>query len=357
MTPTPKDEAIRFVTKLVDDTALLRAYLAVLDEVANDPDSEDTSKVDDFLTSKGYATTADQVVAAQAIVEGEQIAYWCGIYSTSLVAADNSKTTGPSLTINPQVSGMHQIGYGLDWLIEPVFSGNTLVWASKDADGTDVNDTSGELVFTRTNLENGSFALGFSGTVTDAGGKRQLLGVQGGADKPPADTPPGQDFDLMKTVLSIVPVVVAVLGLGTVIVTIVKGRLEMKKLKLEIDKLSKDGKNADAKQLADNAAQKESENKQLEGYAAKVVDQANDKVESLPPKSELPKVIAALKVDRGEIEKLQLPDLKISNESRQNLNSVIQKETGTEPGAGPGAPKELEEGGLDEQLEKVMEEV
>ena len=64
----------------------------------------------------------------------------------------------------------------------------------------------------------------------------------------------------------------------------------------------------------------------------------------------------ALKVDPVEVANLPLPDPEISNQARENLNLVIEEKTGSKPGAGTGAPKELEEGELDEQLEKITEQ-
>ncbi|HEY0014745.1 MAG TPA: hypothetical protein VGC13_00440 [Longimicrobium sp.] len=239
-------EAVRFVGDLVTSVALLRGYATVLDTVAASTD-KDTTPIDDFLRASGYKATVDEVAAAEAMVEANQIAYWCGVYSTQFVDQQGTRTSGPLLTISPQASGPVRIGYGNQWLIAPVFSGGQLVWLKADNDGTPVNDTAGSLLFSLTSLKSGGATRAFTGTLTQADGTQtQIVGVQSDITPPPGSTPPGQDQDLLKTAVMLVTAAVGVVGLTTVISNYRKAPLEREKLQLEIDQMRRKGNEAGA---------------------------------------------------------------------------------------------------------------
>jgi hypothetical protein len=339
-------EAVRFVTDLVSDLDLLRGYATVVDEVARSA-TKDPAPIDAFLTTHGYTTTAEWVAAAEAAVEADQVGYWAGAYTTSYVDASGTKTDGPQLTINPDISGRHRIGLSTVWLVAPAFATSTLVWLRADDDGTELNETEGSLVFTLTNLQSGGIARGFAGTVTDvAHGTRTLVGVQAAATH---DAPPGQDLDMIKSVTAIAASVVAVIAVATVIVTVWKGRRECQKLDLEIARLRRENRDAEAAELQRRADAGRENADALDRYAEDVNAAAQPRVadvERLPPPAR------EQAGERLDIEIELQPVARrpaIPPEQRDILQELVERELDEPVGVRlPGAPEEQIPVGRDE---------
>jgi hypothetical protein len=229
-TQLPAD-AVRFCKDMFQKVDLLKAYYAEISTASKNKTYE-AEIIDNWLVSRGYHCTVEQVLLAQKQLPAYQLYYWSGGYKTLV---GTSKSAGPVFTIHAYGTGPQQIGYGTQFIIDPQFSNLLLSWNSDD--GT--NETSGALTFTLSSATDGTATRSFYGTITDSSGTQPIAGVLMSADElqkaaASGKAPPGQDMSALQIAEAVVNFVAQTTFITLNFVMLYKAGKEIQQLKKEL---------------------------------------------------------------------------------------------------------------------------
>lgn len=118
----------RFIKTILSDVHLFKAWQQVISKIT----TQSSQPADDFLKNKGFNCTATQVDASYNKLKHHNLAYWTGVYLTTLTDSSGKTHPGPTIIIAPNA----QVSINQDILNKRlnklIFNNGKLTWQTDD---------------------------------------------------------------------------------------------------------------------------------------------------------------------------------------------------------------------------------
>ncbi len=220
-------QAVKFANDLLRSQSLMQNYYDEL-STASKNKSWEPQIMDNWLDKQGYQCTFEQVLAAQKQLSSYQLAYWNGLYLTTVSGGESGQ--GPLVAVQSKGTNTPDVSVDQTLLIGFTYHNLNLSWTKNPLPEV-TQPSEGSFIFRLTTTKKGLANPAFTGTLNG----KSIAGVlttPEQAKKATSKTPPAINTTLQYVNLG-VQMIAQLTFIALNVYQLYKTRLEIKKLQSE----------------------------------------------------------------------------------------------------------------------------